>query len=308
MAGCFGGYRQVAKADLLVLLIPAILLFVFISSQTGLSRHHRYALMVLPFFFIAISGLVGSQVERRPVWKFVAWGLLAWSMIASLWYYPHSMSYFNILVGGPKNGGKHLIDSNIDWGQDMLLLKRWYDEHPEARPFGVAPKLPIWLIDPESFGMELIEFPVMEEHPEEAHPSSPDTMPRPGWYAVSVCRLYSRRPDFQYFRKYLEPVDRIGYSMYIYHVTADDVARLRRIWGVSPTNREAADGSGNESQPRDRLNSIRVDQFMRTQSDQVDGFDIPDLDRSDYGFPEENPGPGYTYPEDNPLDPDFVEE
>jgi len=48
------------------------------------------------------------------------------------------MSYFNEIAGGPDNGHAHLVDSNIDWGQDVFFLKKWMDEHPEARPMKVA--------------------------------------------------------------------------------------------------------------------------------------------------------------------------
>ena len=36
------------------------------------------------------------------------------------------------------NGPAHLLDSNIDWGQDLLYLKDWLDKHPQARPLGLA--------------------------------------------------------------------------------------------------------------------------------------------------------------------------
>ena len=55
--------------------------------------------------------------------------LLTTYAIASLKIYPHYLSYFNILAGGPKNGYQHLIDSNIDWGQDLILLKEYMEEN-----------------------------------------------------------------------------------------------------------------------------------------------------------------------------------
>ena len=48
---------------------------------------------------------------------------LGWSIISSLSVYPHSLSYFNELVAGPTGGPKHLIHSNVDWGQDLLFLR-----------------------------------------------------------------------------------------------------------------------------------------------------------------------------------------
>lgn len=31
-------------------------------------------------------------------------------------------------------GHDHLLGSNLDWGQDLLNLRRWLDQHPEAEP------------------------------------------------------------------------------------------------------------------------------------------------------------------------------
>jgi len=48
------------------------------------------------------------------------------------------LAYFNELAGGPHNGDAHLIDSNLDWGQDLVRLKRWVDEYPDAHPIRFA--------------------------------------------------------------------------------------------------------------------------------------------------------------------------
>ena len=56
------------------------------------------------------------------------------SALGSLWVYPHSLSYFNLLSGGPTRGYRHLVDSNIDWGQDLPALAAWQRAHPGAPP------------------------------------------------------------------------------------------------------------------------------------------------------------------------------
>lgn len=53
--------------------------------------------------------------------------LASWIFASSLWVYPHSLSYFNESVSGPLNGPKHLLGSNVDWGQDILYARQWYD-------------------------------------------------------------------------------------------------------------------------------------------------------------------------------------
>jgi hypothetical protein len=41
--------------DEMILLFPSVILLIFVSSQTGFSRHFRYVLPAFPFFFIGIS-------------------------------------------------------------------------------------------------------------------------------------------------------------------------------------------------------------------------------------------------------------
>jgi len=64
--------------------------------------------------------------------------LLAWTIGSSLYVYPHSLSYFNELAGGPKNGPPHLLNSNIDWGQDLLFLEKWAEENADGIPVYTA--------------------------------------------------------------------------------------------------------------------------------------------------------------------------
>jgi hypothetical protein len=151
------------------------------------------------------------------------------SVGSSLWVYPHSLSYFNELVGGPRYGYKHLDNSNIDWAQDLLYLKRWYDKHPEARPMGVELSWP--LPSPKEAGIDGNDVPV-GPNSNRAEQLPPHKIgPLPGWYAVSVNKLVDRDRGYAYFLE-LEPVGRAGYSIYIYHLTLDDANALRRQYGL----------------------------------------------------------------------------
>jgi len=90
----------------------------------------RHLLPIYPFLFVLIGGTVaefwreGSRVKKSAL---VVLGL--WCLWSSLSAYPHYLSYFNELVGGAKNGHKVLLDSNLDWGQDLKGLKKWMDEN-----------------------------------------------------------------------------------------------------------------------------------------------------------------------------------
>lgn len=39
--------------------------------------------------------------------------------------YPNYLAFFNVLAGGPAQGPRYLLDSNIDWGQDTKRLKAY---------------------------------------------------------------------------------------------------------------------------------------------------------------------------------------
>lgn len=55
--------------------------------------------------------------------------LLGWHVIEALRISPNFLAYFNQIVGGPDNGYKHLVDSSLDWGQDLPGLKQWLEEN-----------------------------------------------------------------------------------------------------------------------------------------------------------------------------------
>lgn len=226
--------------DEMVVLLPGVVILVFVSGQSGFSIHSRYIIPALPFFFIWI-GKVGKAISReRPAFSATVATFLFWSVCSSLWVYPHSISYFNglsailptihdaeypeppitpkkfcermkgLLDAGPLNGPRHLLDSNIDWGQDLFYLERWCQNHPDVTEMKVA----CW----GSYPLESTKIP--------ATGMPPANTPQPGWYALSVNYLYDQEKQYRYFLNF-EPIARAGYSIYIYHLTSEDVDRLR---------------------------------------------------------------------------------
>lgn len=224
------GYNA-AWRDEMIVLLPGLAFFIIVSGQTGFSMHFRYVIPALPFFFVWI-GKVARVFEMRRVTQrrlpiaVAVVVAITWSVGSSLWIYPHSLSYFNEVVGGPKNGGEHLLGSNIDWGQDLLYLKDWLDKHPEVTLKGLA-----------FFGAYPAALAGIPETP--YPPSSPlldnDTVEwdiwaqgecvkwgqgiEPGWYVLSVNHLYDRSRRYRCFLDF-EPVASAGYSIYIYHTPA----------------------------------------------------------------------------------------
>lgn len=111
---------------------PLIVLFVVygVSSLTiHLNIGHRHILPLYPVLFIW-AGAFGGWFTTRPRLPavFVA-VLLLWHMGTSWKIRPHYLAYFNSIAGGPENGYRHLVDSSLDWGQDLPGLKTWLDRH-----------------------------------------------------------------------------------------------------------------------------------------------------------------------------------
>lgn len=201
----------------LVLIAPSLLLFVIVSSQTGFSRYFRYVLPCFPFAYVWLGQLarwfcVPAYSSQAKVAKGVIGCLLAWAVVSSLAVYPHSMSYFNELAGGPHNGHRYLLDASIDWGQDAYYLRRWVKEHPTAKPLYMATQC---VITPSLIGID-------------AQPPASD--PLPGWYAMSIHQVYAQ-PEFSYFLR-LNPVALMGYSIYVYHVTIEQANAVRVERGI----------------------------------------------------------------------------
>ena len=229
--------------DELVLLLPAILILTIVSCQTGFSEHLRYVLPMVPFVFIWISQIaaaarfpspdagerLGARASFSSQARGVGWrtalagGLLAWAIGSSLLVYPHSLSYFNELVGGPTGGSAHLLGSNADWGQDLRYLRWWLDEHPDVDSLHLAY---CGGCDPACLGLKFTTPPSGVRETNE--------MPelRPGWYAISVNLLRGypwsacngqgghtvyERNALSYFLQ-LRPVAFAGTSIYIFHI------------------------------------------------------------------------------------------
>ncbi|MBC7078029.1 MAG: hypothetical protein H5T92_06975, partial [Synergistales bacterium] len=228
LLGLFGRGYAASWRDEVVLLAPIVVVIALVSSQTGFNHHMRYVLPAFPFAFIWASKvgkvftLLSAGWPRRMLGGMVA-SALSWSVASSLWIYPHSLSYFNELVGGPMHGHEHLLDSNIDWGQDLLYLKRGYDRHPEARPIYLA-DWNCW--NARIAGIQYVEVSPGLEATQNGSENLSEIGPQPGWYALSVNEIHRRDGRYGYFRHF-EPVATAGYSIHIYHITPDEANQVR---------------------------------------------------------------------------------
>jgi hypothetical protein len=82
--------------------------------------------------------------------------LLVVLLIENLSSAPRYIPFFNLAAGGTSHGQFLLNDSNADWGQGLLDLKKWMDEHHVQRiQLGYFGR-----VDPAAYG---IDYDLMTE-------------------------------------------------------------------------------------------------------------------------------------------------
>lgn len=107
-------------------LVPLVTLagvYLAFSVTSNLNIGHRHLIPLYPVLFIASGALVlpGAARWRRAA----AFGIVLLGAVESLAVRPHYLAFFNATVGGPSQGWRHLVDSSLDWGQDLPALAGW---------------------------------------------------------------------------------------------------------------------------------------------------------------------------------------
>ncbi|MGC8977367.1 MAG: glycosyltransferase family 39 protein [Candidatus Ratteibacteria bacterium] len=203
------------------IVISSIIYFVFSSiskKQIGI----RYILPVYSCLYI-FTGRLFTHILKLKFKKFLfifILFLLFWYAFESFKIHPHYLAYFNQIGGGPDNGWKHLIDSNIDWGQDLKELKKYLEKekNPELMLNYFGP------IFPETYGLiyEPFLYPYFIVNVPEKNYHFNSSFPEKEYLAISVNHLcglpYEDTEIFNWLKK-IKPKEKIGYSIFVYDIT-----------------------------------------------------------------------------------------
>ncbi len=222
-----------ANKDKEVFLIVPILVFFIAACFSTVNIGLRHLMPIFPFLLVWVGSL-GSRLQipsirsgcrerprpfliikgLQPVLLFLLLGWYSWSAI-KIW--PHYLAYFNELIGGPKNGYKYLVDSNLDWGQDLINLKKYLDEHKIEEIylsyFGNS--------DPACYGINYrgIGFCTAMERLGKAD-KLPDLEKQV--FVISATNLqgvyFQDKNVFQWLKKY-PLLTQVGYSLFVYDLT-----------------------------------------------------------------------------------------
>lgn len=231
LAGVWAMARARLAREQAALWVPP-LLFVAMALTGVLTIGYRHLLPALPFAGLLAGNSVRWLAGRRRRFAGAAIGLLvAWLALSTIRFFPNHDSYFNELAGGWPNWSRILVDSNLDWGQDLPALRQVMAERGIERVnlayFGKAA--------PEAYGVQYDPLPgyLRYLNGRELNAYNP-AAPGPGWYAVSATslRLGNLQPGgldlYEAFRD-REPDARAGYSIYLYEVADDPGVEARPL-------------------------------------------------------------------------------
>lgn len=88
---------------------------------------HRHLIPIYPAIFV-LAGAAGWWFQRSTQWARAAvLVLLCLFVVDSLATRPNYLAYFNQSIGSRDRAYRHLVDSNLDWGQELPALRRWLD-------------------------------------------------------------------------------------------------------------------------------------------------------------------------------------
>jgi len=211
-----------------------ILFYWGLSIMGNLNIGVRHIIPTLPFMYLLIAGAMYRWTQTQlytsgtnPLmfmgtmllsllkkWAkvFIIVLLLIWYMASSISVFPHFLAYFNEFAGGPSGGHRYVVDSNLDWGQDLGRLADYVYEND-------IEKIKLYY-----FGGSKPEFYLGNRY----EPYWPDLGPTTGWLAISATLLKEGQAKavrgytgstthFMWLTKY-EPVAVIGHSIFVFHI------------------------------------------------------------------------------------------
>jgi 4-amino-4-deoxy-L-arabinose transferase-like glycosyltransferase len=186
------------KAQWLVLIVPPATYFAA-SMVSHINIGVRHLLPIYPFLSILAAAVLWRHRRILTV-------IVALVVIESLLVFPYYLAFFNLPSGGPSNGIRYLVDSNLDWGQDLRRLKTYLDKQGGGPPvclgyFGNAV--------PDYYGIRADD---MRTNQDVAKDGPPNCL-----VAVSATPMMGMYVDdtWSWVRQY-RPLAKIGYSIYVF--------------------------------------------------------------------------------------------
>jgi hypothetical protein len=147
-------------------------------------------LLLYPFCFLFIATAVSFLIKKTRSAKLITMAMLGYMLISTAIFFPWFISYTNELITDKKTVFRKIRDSSIDYGQNSSQLQKFRKAHSE------------YIAGP----------------PE----------PKAGKYIVPAFQLinYTDRENASWLLHF-EPVDHHQYSMFLFHISEQDVMSLK---------------------------------------------------------------------------------
>ncbi len=191
------------------------ILYWVVTLRSNLNIGVRHILPTFPVIYILLSGQM-AKLAKNQTWRLIILLLFIWYGFGALSIYPHFLAYFNESIGGPSQGHKYVVDSNLDWGQDLKRLNQFVQEKN------------IKAIYLDYFGGDSPEYRLGDKFQPWWGTRNPKDLPNNSWLAVSAsflqggkgCPIPSLEGEFGFYRwlNNQEPVTTIGHSIFVYNI------------------------------------------------------------------------------------------
>jgi 4-amino-4-deoxy-L-arabinose transferase-like glycosyltransferase len=182
-------------------LVPWISAGVFFAlamlNKTDVGVRH-----LLPVYGLLSVAVASQWALFRRAGKAASLVLLAWLVAVSFLARPFYIEYFNEFVGGARNGYKYLLDSNLDWGQDLKRLKKYLAAR-KVTPCYLAFSGVEKAVSYYGINCSIVEEPEARQLQQ-------------GTLVISAMLLM--RPEWTWLREQHQLIDRVGYSLFIYDI------------------------------------------------------------------------------------------
>jgi hypothetical protein len=155
------------KRELAFVLIPwSVYLAVAILAGMNIGSRHILPLYALAAILagaglVALASPEGQVVgSSAPRWAWVGAALVFAHIASSIAAFPNFIPYANEAFGGQRNVHKLLSDANVDWGQQLLQVKKWQDSHPGEECWFAYFARPE--VDPATYGIRCHALPTID--------------------------------------------------------------------------------------------------------------------------------------------------
>lgn len=133
------------RFDVACLVLP-IVVYGAVAFFSRFNIGIRHLLPIYPFLFVLLGLLANIRLPKllQAHSKITLAAFVLCIAVSSTFVFaplgkvqcvfPDYLTYFNELAGGPSNGSRYLLDSNLDWGQGLKLLASWLKTHGVSKP------------------------------------------------------------------------------------------------------------------------------------------------------------------------------